>query len=322
LNVNMFSNINNIRYINLYNFKNDKIISSIFNLKDNIFFVCQRDYILINPNAYNCCNYYYGANDCISLYSEENNLGISTNLNFENNTPLNINNSNLENSDSLNINNINLENSDSSNANNSKIEYSYSLNANNSKIEYSDSLNSNNLTFEYINSLNSDDSNYENSNSSNNISKEIIIGIIVGGIIFIIVIIILIIYICNMKKNTSPEKNAITPSIKNEKDQLYVHEHEPMDGKKDPLIFIFENTNQNKVKILIDSSKTIGELIKFYFDELKKPDLYGDKSIWFLINGKNIYEYDQEEPLVSLMDKINDFQTITIVVNDSEEKIK
>ena len=58
---NMFSDISNIKYINLYNFKNDKIISKIFNNnKNNTIFVCEKDDIIINRmNAYNCCNYIY-----------------------------------------------------------------------------------------------------------------------------------------------------------------------------------------------------------------------------------------------------------------------
>ena len=52
---NMFTNIDSIKYINIYNLKNDKIISQIFNEKDEIF-VCQKNNIIINHKAYNCCN--------------------------------------------------------------------------------------------------------------------------------------------------------------------------------------------------------------------------------------------------------------------------
>ena len=62
----IFSNIDNIRYINLYNFKNDKIISQIFKYAKNLFFVCQKDNIITNPNAYNCCDYNYETDKCDS----------------------------------------------------------------------------------------------------------------------------------------------------------------------------------------------------------------------------------------------------------------
>ena len=62
----IFSSIDNIKYINLYNFKNDKIISQIFNEAKNIFFVCQKDNIIINPNAYNCCDFNFETEECNS----------------------------------------------------------------------------------------------------------------------------------------------------------------------------------------------------------------------------------------------------------------
>ena len=62
----IFSSIDNIKYINLYNFKNDKIISQIFDEAKNIFFVCQKDNIITNPNAYNCCDYNFEADKCDS----------------------------------------------------------------------------------------------------------------------------------------------------------------------------------------------------------------------------------------------------------------
>ena len=62
----MFSNNNNIKYINIYNFKNDKIISKTFNNINNSIFICQKDKIIVNPKAYNCCDFNLKAYDCIS----------------------------------------------------------------------------------------------------------------------------------------------------------------------------------------------------------------------------------------------------------------
>ena len=84
----IFSSIDNIKYINLYNFKNDKIISQIFNEAKNIFFVCQKDNIIINPNAYNCCDFNFETEEC-------NSYQISTYLNKED-SPSNSTNSTID----------------------------------------------------------------------------------------------------------------------------------------------------------------------------------------------------------------------------------
>ena len=69
----MFSNIDRIKYINLYNFKNDKIISNTFNQVDNIIFVCQKDNIIDNIKVYNCCNSNFEVYNCINFSISDNN---------------------------------------------------------------------------------------------------------------------------------------------------------------------------------------------------------------------------------------------------------
>ena len=59
--------------IDIYNLKNDKIISNLFNKKENFFYVCQTDKIITNSKAYNCCNYDFNSNQCNS-----ENIDIST----------------------------------------------------------------------------------------------------------------------------------------------------------------------------------------------------------------------------------------------------
>ena len=49
----VFPENNNIKYLNVYNFKNDKIIFDNFNDKEDII-VYQKDKIITNPNIYNC----------------------------------------------------------------------------------------------------------------------------------------------------------------------------------------------------------------------------------------------------------------------------
>ena len=60
---NMISLNNNIKYINLYEFKNDKILSEIFKNKKS-FYVCQKELIITNPNAFNCCDFNFETDDC------------------------------------------------------------------------------------------------------------------------------------------------------------------------------------------------------------------------------------------------------------------
>jgi hypothetical protein len=66
----MFSEINSLKYINLYSFKNDRIISSIFNDINSTIFVCQKNKIIINSKAYNCCDSNLEPYNCISSNSE------------------------------------------------------------------------------------------------------------------------------------------------------------------------------------------------------------------------------------------------------------
>ena len=60
---NMILANNNIKFINLYNFKNDKIIAKIFKKKKN-FYVCQKELIITNPRAFNCCDYNFEIDEC------------------------------------------------------------------------------------------------------------------------------------------------------------------------------------------------------------------------------------------------------------------
>ena len=59
------------------------------------------------------------------------------------------------------------------------------------------------------------------------------------------------------------------------------------------------------------------ELIKFYFQIIKKPELYNEKSIAFLINGKAI-EHQSEDLIKNVI--INEANKI--LVADTEDKMK
>ena len=84
---------------------------------------------------------------------------------------------------------------------------------------------------------------------------------------------------------------------------------------------IFVNQTFGDIDILIDSNKTIDELIKFYFKTIGRFDLYGDKDIFFLINGKNISPPYPKELVETLKNKVVDYETIRIVVQDNNDKM-
>ena len=73
-----------------------------------------------------------------------------------------------------------------------------------------------------------------------------------------------------------------------------------------------------KIKIFIDPNKTIYELIKFFFEKIHKPELFGDPSIRFLINAKYIL-YDSKD-LIRKYINVNN-KTHTIVVDDLDDKL-
>ena len=60
----MFSNISNIRYINIKNLNNDKTISTTFNQRTDLFYVCEILTIIDNQNAYKCCEYNMTTDKC------------------------------------------------------------------------------------------------------------------------------------------------------------------------------------------------------------------------------------------------------------------
>ena len=255
---NMFSDINNIKYINLYNFKNDKIISNIFNNINNSIFICQKNKIINNPKAYNCCD------------------------------------SNLKNYECA-----------------------------------------------FSNTPSKDDN---SNNNTSSISIEVIIDIIVGGALVIITIIIII--YCSFKirhelrnnvepkkeKNSSlrvysekPKKIDSTSSRNNNftttsnsqitiKYKSPIFEHEPYNEKDNPIIIIFQNPRFGDSSILIDSNKTIDELIKFYFEIIERKDLYGDENISFLIRSNLIIPPYPKESIETLKNNINKFGAIRIIV--------
>ena len=62
------------------------------------------------------------------------------------------------------------------------------------------------------------------------------------------------------------------------------------------------------------------ELIKFYFDEIKRGDLLGDNTIHFLFNGR-IYSHFSDD-LIKDIDIFGNEGSMLILVNDLDDKIQ
>ena len=317
----MFSGIRSIKYINLYQFKNDKIISRIFNSINNNIFICQKYNIISNPNIYNCCNSDFEPYDCISssieinsiiynLYTENNIISFSSNLNNENIITSLINDLNDKNVNLLSSNNLSSSNF---------------LNIKNITISDSDNPNTENINIPNTSYIII----YKNKDSSSILYTFAIVSIITTGVIFITAIIAIIIYICRKKKLTPTQRPSLpshSPSelidlSYNYRNQFPIYEYEPKIDKKNPIIIIFSAPGFGETKILADYDKTIEEFIKFYFNIIKRPDLYGDKSINFLINGSAILPPYPNDSIETLLNNIDNYRTMKIVVNDPEDKI-
>ena len=142
-----------------------------------------------------------------------------------------------------------------------------------------------------------------NKKTSSSISIGVIIGIIAGGVVIVIAITIIICCCRGPCKNYFPKQNNKEMTIKhihiknqnnysnkttsfNGINNSNLIEYKPSEDKTNPFIVIFENACIDKKKILVDSSDTIEELIKFYFEVIGKSYLYGDPIINFLISAK------------------------------------
>ena len=282
---NFFSNISNIKYINLYNFTNDRIISDIFNSNANQIYVCQKENIIYNPNAYNCCDSNFKVYECIIPA-----------------IPI-------------------PDSSDKNNPDTKNIDYPDTkiIDSTYAKLEpiITDSSN------EEIPNLNNSPS------SSGGISTGVIIGIIIGGVVFITAVVLAIVFFVRKKNKKIPQprlddsRKNITVIKTSENENNFPHEHEPGLKKADPILIFFESAEFGNIRLYIDFNKTIDELIRCYFNEIKRPELYRDKSFSFLVNGECLhfpYSNYSKAPVENLISKIDPFKTITIVVNHNKEE--
>ena len=151
----------------------------------------------------------------------------------------------------------------------------------------------------------------------NCISKSTYFIPIIGfAIIFTVIFCCIIDCLCKKKaylKKKTFVSNGIKPNI---------IEHDPQNDKDNPIKIIFQNPGIGVTSILIDSKETIDELIKFYFKACGRLDLYGDNTIFFLVNGKSIVPPYPKDFVETLKNKFVNSKTIRICVNDSDDKMK
>jgi len=120
--------------------------------------------------------------------------------------------------------------------------------------------------------------------------------------------------------NSTNDKPDNKPIIVNESINIDIFEYEPkLENKNAKIKIILETTGQKKLQILIDPNKTMTELIKFYFEIIKRPDLFGDPSIRFLFNS-NFTPHNSKDLIKKYISKLVDVNTI--VIDDLEDKIQ
>jgi hypothetical protein len=130
--------------------------------------------------------------------------------------------------------------------------------------------------------------------------------------------------ICESKGNNEIKRDINNSFIN--KGKIYnediLYEHEPGIDKENLIKIIFENNNIGNISIYIDSNKTIEEMISFYFEIIKRPELYGDEKILFLRNGNAMPIPYSKEPIETLKNKGDTLDTFRIVVIDQEDIMK
>ena len=165
----------------------------------------------------------------------------------------------------------------------------------------------------------------KSTNSSSKISVIAIIGIIVG--MMVVFYCVLIVICCKIKMGKHNTYFQMYYSNKAFYDEYtffeifqneYVYEPEVKDHKKQIKIFL-SGASHLEMDILINPDKTLTELIKFFFEKIKRPNLFGDKSIRFIFNYKHV-SHDSKELIRKFINKNNEENTI--IIDDLYNKIR
>ena len=119
--------------------------------------------------------------------------------------------------------------------------------------------------------------------------------------------------VCNSKK-----EEQLNNKEKKDNSLIYYLGEKRQNLSANDVEIIFTTSKQSKIKIIIDSNKTMGELIKTYFKKIKRLDLFGDSTIIFLIDAKTI-NHDSNDLIKNYINKEN--INNVILVFDQEDKI-
>ena len=175
--------------------------------------------------------------------------------------------------------------------------------------------------------------------SKGNISTGAIIGIIIAAVVVLVAIGTVIICCVRRKKTknkstpttNNPNTNAndtppmdednsintLSVSIKREDISIKDEKEHKSKNNNNKIKINLSTTNQYKTKIFIDPKNTMEQLIKCYFKIIKKPELFGDKNVRFLLNGNFIPQNSKQLISEYLMGDNNLF----ILIDDLEERI-
>ena len=290
----MFSDISSIRFINIYYLKNDKIIAKTFNSINNPIFVCQKDKIIDNSKAYNCCDSNFEAYECIS---PNNDIQLST----DNYT---------KSSKSLSagaIVGIVLAGVAAIIGSISLICYFCKCPCKKrfcplekEPVSFPQSSFANQVQNETITKIDfNKDKNTSSGNLRNNNKNDTVQNKSVTNV--------------ELNQGKNPKSANLENNNKN-----YIIEYKPEKDMDNPMKIIFVNQSLGDTHILIDSKETIDELIKFYCEQIRRKDWYENKSILFLIDGKNIIPPYPKEPIETLINKVVNSETIRIIVKDNQ----
>ena len=121
----------------------------------------------------------------------------------------------------------------------------------------------------------------------------------------------------NINQNNADDSESLIVSKREElKDELSISSSTT--GEIKNFRFEFITTDQIKFEIVLDKSRTIKELIKYFFKGINRLDLFEDRSVYFLYQGKRI-SYESND-LISdyFRSKYNDGNITILVITDEE----
>ena len=159
-------------------------------------------------------------------------------------------------------------------------------------------------------------------NSSKKLSTGALIGIILGVIIVLSDIIFIIVkFFCINPKiaNFLPtDIQKMNKSSENLTDTIKSIIVENPDINKRSFSIQIQAQNQIQNYITIESKKTMKDLRKSFFEEIKRIDLFEEEGIYFLSNGRN-FTIESNEIIETIFKDYEHY--IAIVVIDNEDKI-